>query len=194
MQIYRSITYKRDAPKHISVMFTVTFVLKSIECEFIWYWINTNTKHAIFISKLICKLIYIHLNITIAWSIKLGDCGIQACLLWSLITLQGNSLSSYYQRTSKNGMKDTVTPMTGSHEKCLYFEYYTQHKKASNHHANLPLEMYSFTIVTTWETPGNHWCWWPDTLIIARVLVRVIIKVLGHQHQWFPGVSQVVTM
>ena len=23
---------------------------------------------------------------------------------------------------------------------------------------------------------------------------RVIIKVLGHQHQWFPGVSQVVTM
>ena len=34
----------------------------------------------------------------------------------------------------------------------------------------------------------------PDTLIIARVLARVIIKVLGHQHQWFPGVSQVVTM
>ena len=23
---------------------------------------------------------------------------------------------------------------------------YTQHKKASNHHANLPLEMYSFTL------------------------------------------------
>ena len=28
--------------------------------------------------------------------------------------------------------------------------------------------------------------WW--------LLARVIIKVLGHQHQWFPGVSQVVTM
>ena len=41
-----------------------------------------------------------------------------------------------------------------------------------------------------WETPGNHWCWWPDTLIIARALARVIIKVLGHQHHWFPGVSQ----
>ena len=27
-------------------------------------------------------------------------------------------------------------------------------KKASNHHANLPLEMYSFYIVTTWE---NTW-------------------------------------
>ena len=30
-----------------------------------------------------------------------------------------------------------------------------------------------FYIVTTWETPGNHWCWWPDTLIIARALVSV---------------------
>ena len=29
---------------------------------------------------------------------------------------------------------------------------------------------------------------------IARALARVIIKVLGHQHQWFPGVFQVVTM
>ena len=26
-----------------------------------------------------------------------------------------------------------------------------------------------------------------DTLIIAWALARVIIKVLGHQHQWFPG-------
>ena len=25
-------------------------------------------------------------------------------------------------------------------------QYPTQHKKASNHHANLPLEMYSFTL------------------------------------------------
>ena len=25
-------------------------------------------------------------------------------------------------------------------------------QRASNHHANLPLEMYSFNIVTTWET------------------------------------------
>ena len=25
-----------------------------------------------------------------------------------------------------------------------------------------------FYIVTTWETPGNHWCWWPNTLIIAE--------------------------
>ena len=31
-------------------------------------------------------------------------------------------------------------------------------------------------------------------LIIARALAGLIIKVLGHQHQWFPGVSQVVTM
>ena len=39
-----------------------------------------------------------------------------------------------------------------------------------------------------WETPGNHWCWWPDTLIITLASVRAIIKVSGHQHQWFPGV------
>ena len=25
-------------------------------------------------------------------------------------------------------------------------QFYPQHKKASNHHANLPLEMYSFTL------------------------------------------------
>ena len=43
------------------------------------------------------------------------------------------------------------------------------YKKASNHHANLPLEKYSFS-------------------------TRALIKVSGHQHQWFPGVSQVVTM
>ena len=51
-----------------------------------------------------------------------------------------------------------------------------------------------FYIVTTWETPGNHWCWWPNTLIITLASARAIIKVSGHQHQWFPGVSQVVTM
>ena len=28
----------------------------------------------------------------------------------------------------------------------------TQHKKASNHRANLPLEMYSFTL----QPPGKH--------------------------------------
>ena len=67
-------------------------------------------------------------------------------------------------------------------------------KKASNHHANRTPGNVQFYIVTTWETPGNHWCWWLDTLIIARALARVIIKVFGHQHQWFPGVSQVVTM
>ena len=52
--------------------------------------------------------------------------------------------------------------------KLLHFLQNSQHKKASNHHANLPLEMYSSA--------------------------RAIIKVSGHQHQWFPGVSQVVTM
>ena len=29
---------------------------------------------------------------------------------------------------------------------------YAQHRKASNHHANLPLEMYSFTL----QPPGKH--------------------------------------
>ena len=28
----------------------------------------------------------------------------------------------------------------------LYTVHHAQHKKASNHHANLPLEMYSFTL------------------------------------------------
>ena len=44
---------------------------------------------------------------------------------------------------------------------------------------------------------GNTWkplVLMTDTLIIARALARVIIKVSGHQHQWFPGVSQLVTM
>ena len=31
-------------------------------------------------------------------------------------------------------------------------------------------------------------------LIITLASARAIIKVSGHQHQWFPGVSQVVTM
>ena len=34
----------------------------------------------------------------------------------------------------------------------------------------------------------------PNTLIITLASTRAIIKVSGHQHQWFPGVSQVVTM
>ena len=34
----------------------------------------------------------------------------------------------------------------------------------------------------------------PNTLIITLASARAIIKVSGHQHQWFPGVSQVVTM
>ena len=29
-------------------------------------------------------------------------------------------------------------------------------------------------------------------MIIAQALARLTIKMLGHQHQWFPGVSQVV--
>ena len=33
-----------------------------------------------------------------------------------------------------------------------------QHKKASNHHANHTPGNVQFYIVTTWETPGNHWC------------------------------------
>ena len=35
--------------------------------------------------------------------------------------------------------------------------------------------------------PANHWCWWPDTLIIERAPARVIIKVMGHQHWWLAG-------
>ena len=44
---------------------------------------------------------------------------------------------------------------------------------------------------------GNTWkrlVLMTDTLIITLASARAIIKVLGHQHQWFPGVSQVVTM
>ena len=39
------------------------------------------------------------------------------------------------------------------------------------------------------------WCWWPNTLIVTLTSAQAIIKVLlGHQHQWFPGVSQVITI
>ena len=31
-------------------------------------------------------------------------------------------------------------------------------KKASNHHANHTPGNVQFYIVTSWETPGNHWC------------------------------------
>ena len=44
---------------------------------------------------------------------------------------------------------------------------------------------------------GNTWkplVLRPNTLIITLASARAIIKVSGHQHQWFPGVSQVVTM
>ena len=34
----------------------------------------------------------------------------------------------------------------------MHHKSHTQHKKASNHHANLPLEMYSFTLYP----PGKH--------------------------------------
>ena len=33
-----------------------------------------------------------------------------------------------------------------------------------------------------------------NTLTITLASARAIIRVSGHQHQWFPGVSQVVTM
>ena len=58
-------------------------------------------------------------------------------------------------------------------------------KKSSNHQANHTPGNVQFYIVTTWETPGNHWCWWPNTLIITLASARAIIKVSGHQHQWF---------
>ena len=39
---------------------------------------------------------------------------------------------------------------------------------------------------------------WKPLVLMTRhfdyCLARVIIQVLSHQHQWFPGVSQVVTM
>ena len=72
-------------------------------------------------------------------------------------------------------------------KQCSRTECDTQHKKASNHHANLPLEMYSFCSVTTWETPGNHWCWWPDTLIIARALARSVRSSAPVVSRCFPG-------
>ena len=49
--------------------------------------------------------------------------------------------------------------------------------------------MYSFTL----ETPGKHLdTTGADDLTLASA--QAIIKMSGHQHQWFPGVSQVVTM
>ena len=43
----------------------------------------------------------------------------------------------------------------------------------------------------TWETPGNHWCWWPNTLIITLASARAIIKVSGSSapvvSRCFPG-------
>ena len=35
---------------------------------------------------------------------------------------------------------------------------------------------------------------WKCTVLHCNPSARAIIKVSGHQHQWFPGVSQVVTM
>ena len=57
-------------------------------------------------------------------------------------------------------------------------------KKASNHHANLPWKC-TVLHVTTWETPGNHWCWWSNTLIMTLASTRAIIKVSGHPVKGF---------
>ena len=62
-------------------------------------------------------------------------------------------------------------------------------KKASNHHANLPLEMYSFTLY-----PAGKHLETTDADDLTLASAREIIKVSSHQHQWFPGVSQVATM
>ena len=64
-----------------------------------------------------------------------------------------------------------------------------QHKNATIHQLT--------TMVSTYENilfrgPINHllynhqW-WWPDTIIIAQKLAKVIIKVKGHQHQMLAG-------
>ena len=47
--------------------------------------------------------------------------------------------------------------------------------------------MYSFTL----QPPGKHL---ETTGADDLASARAIIKVSGHQHQWFPGVSQVGTM
>ena len=47
--------------------------------------------------------------------------------------------------------------------------------------------------VFTLQPPGKHLeTTGADDLTLASA--RAIIKVSGHQHQWFPGVSQVVTL
>ena len=67
--------------------------------------------------------------------------------------------------------------------------YISLGKNAIIHHASrAPVSEESSAPVVSRCFPGGY------NLIIARVLARVIIKVSGHQHQWFPGVSQVVTM
>ena len=49
------------------------------------------------------------------------------------------------------------------------------------------VSIHQLTTVLATSPPANHWCWWPDNLIIARVPGRVIIKVKGLQHQWLSG-------
>ena len=119
-----------------------------------------------------------------------GDSGCSGCQLYFHFSTTFTT-SSWFMGKQPLGCPQVIWCILHTTETMLML---TQHKKASNHHANHTPGNVQFYIVTTWETPGNHWCWWPDTLIIARALARVIIKVLGHQHQWFPGVSQVVTM
>ena len=43
-------------------------------------------------------------------------------------------------------IKKVITCLTPMLNLTFDTKCYTQHKKASNHHANLPLEMYSFTL------------------------------------------------
>ena len=132
--------------------------------------------------SLICWLLWARFCTWVEWSIVYHTLGVVQNISWTIKTVG---------RIKLLWLVDIVIPCAFAYmnlrsKHCILTVQISQHKKASNHHANHTPGNVQFYIVTTWETPGNHWYWWPDTLIIVRALARVIIKVLGHQHQWFP--------
>ena len=70
----------------------------------------------------------------------------------------------------------------------IYYTASGQHPNLTQTYVLIFFVIYSFY---SGDTQSNTF---PNTLIITIASAWAIIKVSGHQHQWFPSVSQVVTM
>ena len=57
-------------------------------------------------------------------------------------------------------------------------------KTTTIHQLAIMLATSKKVVFSGYNHPANNQYWWPDTLIIVQVLVKLILKVLSHQYQW----------